>query len=347
MSKPTNSSRSLFTSALYYWKIAQFIFWIVGISLIAIMFSFPDLGVTLFWNILIPVAPALMVMATGVWRNICPLSTIALFPDKMGISKKKKLSNAQRSMLNLVGVVVLFTIIPMRHILFDRSGMATAIVITGVGAVAFFVGLFYERKSGWCSGVCPIHPVERLYGSGVALTLPNAHCNDCIKCSVPCPDSTPNANVLSAKKSGSQSAVEFFIVGGFPGYIWGWFHVDDFSGSAGWHNLLYVYGIPLMCAVFTSCMYLILKLVVRHQGQKILVNFFAAAAVSCYYWYRLPMLFGWSDHDTNGILVNLTHVLPAWTPLILNIYTTTFFLWWMVVRQRSKRSWAVRPAYAE
>ncbi|MGE5519495.1 MAG: ferredoxin [Candidatus Dadabacteria bacterium] len=347
MSKPTTPALSTVNSTLYYWKTFQFIFWLVGISLIAIMFSFPDLGVTLFWNILIPIAPALFVVGTGIWRNICPLATIALFPDKMGISKQKKLSNGQRNVLNLIGVVALFAIIPMRHILFDRNGLATALIVIIIGASAFFIGFFYERKSGWCSGVCPIHPVEKLYGSGVALTLPNAHCNECVRCSVPCPDSTPNSNAKTAKNNWAQTGVEYFIVGAFPGYVWGWFHVDDFTGFTGWNNLAYVYGIPLMSAVISLCIYLILRLIVNHGGQKTLVNAFAAAAVSIYYWYRLPMLFGWTDHQTNGVLINLTHILPSWTPIILNIYTTTFFVWWLVGRPRNKKSWAIRPAYAK
>jgi hypothetical protein len=337
----------LSNNVLLFWKIFQYIFWLVGIALLMIMFFMPPLGVTLFWNILIPVAPALLVIGTGVWRNVCPLATTALIPDRFGFSMNRTLSNKQRNILNLVGGVALLLIIPLRHVIFNRSGVDTALLIITISVIAFSVGLIYERKSGWCSGACPIHGVERLYGSGVAFSLPNAQCNDCVKCSIPCPDSTPNVTVQASPKGWSQKGIEYLLVGAFPGYVWGWFHIPDYTGTTGWNYLLFIYGIPVLSAIISLDMYLILKQFVSHDGRKLLVNLFAAAAVSCYYWFRLPQLLGFNVHHTNSTLIDLTDNLPVWTPIVLNIITTTFFIWWMVIRKRMKRSWSIRPAYVK
>lgn len=333
------------SSGLLFWKIIQVLFWFIGVALLLCMLFLPAVGVTLFWNILIPVAPALLVMGTGVWRNICPLATTALLPDRFGFSKKKKLSSSQRNRLNLIGVITLLLIIPLRHILFNTSGQATALIIIFLGAIAIITGFIYERKSAWCSGLCPVHPVEKLYGSGVAFTLPNAHCNECVKCSVPCPDSTGNMSPLAMPKSTASKATELLIAGVFPGYIWGWFQLPDYTGSAAWVNLPVVYGYPLLGGMITILLYMALKKGFQ-ANKKIVINLFAAAAVSCYYWFRLPMLFGFSSTHTNGVLFDLTGYLPAWSMIILNVATTAFFFWWMVIRNKAIRSWSIRPAYA-
>ena len=331
---------------LRYWKIFQTVFWFTGILLLLIMIFKPPLGVILFWNILIPAAPALLVVATGVWRNICPLATTSLLPDRFGFSQKKKLPLSLRSSFNLIGVSALFLIIPLRHVVFNTNGQATAIIIISLAATAFVTGLFYESKSAWCSGLCPIHSVEKLYGSGAGFSLPNAQCASCVKCTVPCADSTPNVNILTLKKSPKSKAIEYLMAGAFPGYIWGWFQVPDFQPGQGWRYLDIVYGYPLLGATATFILYLFLSELLDAGKRKLLMNLFAAAAVSCYYWFRLPLLFGFRKMNTNSMLFNLSHSLPSWTATALNLITTAFFLWWMVIRKKSKTSWSIRPEYA-
>jgi hypothetical protein len=210
------------------------------------------------------------------------------------------------------------------------------------------IGFIYERKSGWCSGLCPVHPVEKLYGSGVAFSLPNAHCNECVKCSVPCPDSTfNNKPFITRRGSVITKATELLLVGGFPGYVWGWFQVPDYTGTQGWYNLEIVYGYPLLGAAITLFLYFFLNWFFQIKNKRIIISLFAAAAVSCYYWFRLPILFGFGKLDTNGMLVDLSKSLPAWSMTILTLVTTGFFLWWIVIRKKSKISWSVRPAYAD
>lgn len=331
---------------LQYWKIIQTLFWFIGIILLLIMFFEPSVGTMLFWNILIPAAPALLVVASGVWRNICPLATTALLPDRFGLSKKKKLSVSQRNWFNLAGVTALFLIIPLRHVLFNNNGQATAFIIILLGIAALITGFVYERKSAWCSGLCPIHGVEKLYGTGVAFTVPNAQCNECVKCSVPCPDSTPNVNPLTLKKSVKSKAIEYMIVGAFPGYIWGWFQVPDFQPGKGWKYLDIVYGYPVMGAIATLILYLFVIELSGHSKRKQIVNIFAAAAVSCYYWFRLPLLFGFKKVNFISTLVDLSNSLPYWSMTVLNLLTTAFFVWWIVIRKKTKRSWSIRPEYA-
>jgi hypothetical protein len=310
--------------------------------MLVFMFIDPPIGVTLFWNILIPVAPALLVIGTGFWRNVCPLGTTSLFPDRFGLSLNWKLTTRQRERLNLVAVIVLLLIIPLRHILFNTNGIATAVLIIIVATVSVIFGVMFERKSGWCSGLCPVHPVEKLYGSGVAFTLPNIHCGTCIHCTKPCPDSTTNFTIKATKSIESKISKNL-LVGLFPGYVWGWFQVPDFYSVQPLEKFLLVYGTPLLGGLATLISYLVLEKILGKKKDTVLISLMAAATVSCYYWYRLPQLIGFSDLTTNGVLIDLTQQLPYWTPTLLKVATTSFFLWWMVVRKKPFRSWASKP----
>jgi hypothetical protein len=334
------------TNAFRTWKVVQAIFWLIGWTLLFLLLFFPSLGVALFWNVLIPIAPALLVVATGVWRNVCPLSTTSLLPDKLGLSMRKKLTSGQRNTLNLVGVIVLLLVIPLRHVLFNTSGQATAVMIIGISTTAVLFGVLFERKSGWCSGLCPVHPVEKLYGTYTAGSFTNAHCNECVKCSTPCPDSTPNMSPLVSSKSSTAKAVEYIIVGGFPGYIWGWFHVPDYVNSLSWNTFLVSFGYPLLAGAITLALFALSMEMVDHSKKKIVVSLFAASAVSIYYWFRLPMLFGLSSLKTNGVLVDLSQSLPKGLMIIITLATSFFFFWWIVFKRHVKRSWAIRPKYA-
>jgi hypothetical protein len=330
--------------AFLFWKILQTLFWFIGIGLLIIMIFLPPLGVTLFWNVLIPVAPVLLVTGTGIWRNICPLATTAMIPNRLGISKKIKLYTNQQQTLQLLGLSGLLLIIPLRHVLFNTSGQATAIIIISLSVIAFSAGLIFESRSAWCSGLCPVHPVEKLYGSVVAFSLPNVQCNTCVKCTVPCPDSTKNLTPL-ALKSPKSKLFEHMLVGAFPGYIWGWFQVPDYTAAFALRNYYSVYAYPVSGGIITLLLYIILKK--RFQNnKKLIMSLFAASAVSGYYWFRLPQLFGFSNLHSNGILVNLTGYLPVWSMSILNIAITAFFIWWMVIANKKYRSWSVRPAYS-
>jgi len=158
------SGNQLSSRSVLIWRIVQALFWIVGVLILFFLIFYPTIGIHLFWNILIPIAPALLVVGVGVWRNICPMASTSLLPRHLGISKRKKITTLLSGKFNLIAVIVLFIIVPLRHAIFDSNGLATAILILSLGLIAVVLGLRYEWKSAWCSGLCPVHPVEKLYG---------------------------------------------------------------------------------------------------------------------------------------------------------------------------------------
>lgn len=317
--------------------------WLVGAIILFCLLFAPDLGVTLFWNILIPVAPVLFVLGIGIWRNVCPLATTNLLPRHFGLSQRRKLTHDQLGVLNLIGVIALYAIVPLRHAVFNRNGVATGLLILSMAAIGITLGFVYEWKSAWCSGLCPIHPVEKLYGGNVMGTLPNAHCSQCMNCVMPCPDSTPNIHPRAATKTWAHRIAGWLTVGGLPGFIWGWFHVPDELTTS---NMLQVYALPLLGFAVTMAAYILLSYIIQPRFERRLINTFAAAGVSCYYWYRIPSLFGFGQYADDGLLVNLSGSIPAWIIPIITVATTAFFFYWLVLRPQNKRSWIVRPEYA-
>jgi hypothetical protein len=136
-------------------------------------------------------------------------------------------------------------------------------------------------------------------------------------------------------------------IGVLPGFIWGWFHVPDNHAAINWQTFMGVYTMPVCCGIISLTACLILYRIFKNNSERVVINCFAAAAVSCYYWYRIPELFGFGNYAGDGLLVNLRNVLPQWSMAALPIATTIFFFIWLVFRRRSKKSWVLRPRFEE
>ncbi|RME79272.1 MAG: hypothetical protein D6785_11355 [Planctomycetota bacterium] len=335
----------LMAESLYIWRIFQYLFWIIGFYLFLTLLFQPQRGVIFFWNLLIPLAPALFVLFPGLWRNICPLASTALFSRHMKWGLKKRLSTKWQGWLNLWSVLLLFLIIPLRHVTFNLNGHSTALLLGCTALVAVIGSFIFEWKSFWCAGLCPVHGVERFYGGEPLASLPNAHCDYCRNCVVSCPDSTPGIFPLINDQEKTRRIASALLVGGFPGFIWGWYQVPDYHNGAGWSHLGTVYFWPILGMLFTLALYQWIRF--RHPGinEIRLIRIFAALAVSTYYWYRIPELFGFSPFPGDGLLIDLTEVLPFWFPYLSRGITTAFFFWWMVFHLKLDRSWMARPPF--
>ena len=107
------SGAQLSKKSIAIWRIVQFIIWLLGACILTCLLFFPPIGVLLFWNLLIPIAPFLFVVAVGIWRNVCPLATTNLLPRHLGLSQRKKLSAKQIGIFNIIATFALFIIVPL------------------------------------------------------------------------------------------------------------------------------------------------------------------------------------------------------------------------------------------
>jgi hypothetical protein len=328
------------------WRSLQWVFFIIGLGLFATLVFAPQIGITAFWNILIPIAPLLFLLATGFWRNVCPLASVAMFPHHFNWSKKRRIPQKWQGRLALASVVLLFLIVPGRHLALNNDGLATAITLAVLGSMAFVGGLFFDVKSAWCSGLCPVHPVEKLYGQKVGFTPKNAQCGACHNCVMPCPDSTPSIAEQKPKERNIQAIASTLLTGGLPGFIWGWFHVPDCrSGVAELGECLIAFGLPWATMAVTLVAYLLLRKFLPKGQETLLTSLFAAASISCYYWYRIPSLVGYGLFPQDGLLVDLTQTLPLWSIMAAQVAAVAFFGWWLVLRNPELSVWAIRPPF--
>jgi hypothetical protein len=59
------------------------------------------------------------------------------------------------------------------------------------------------------------------------------------------------------------------MVGAFPGFVWGWFQVPDYSRITGIEQLIAIYKLPILGLLLTGVRCLILKNIVR---ENVLIN---------------------------------------------------------------------------
>jgi len=340
---PTRSNMKI-DRQFIYWQLCQDALLLLGVALVATLLISPSLGLDLLWNGLIPLAPILLVVFPGVWRNVCPMASFSLLPQRLGLGLHRPLPRHQAALFTLLGFIALILIVPLRHISLDTNANASALMLLFAATVAILAGLFYESRSAWCNSLCPIHPAEKLYGQIPAWTAINARCEHCCKCSRPCPDSARLINPTITGSTGVEQIVGHVMLGGFSGFIWGWHQVGDINGPLTSGDIFIAYAWPIGAGAISLSSY---TLAYRIYGKspdtrRQLSIFYSWAAVTVYYWFRIPALMGFSDHPGTGILFDWTGQgeWPAW---ISRLLSTTFLTWFMLLRNKTGSSWLTRP----
>jgi len=311
-----------------------------ALLLIYTLLFHPELGLDLFWNLLIPAAPLILFLSIGTWRNICPLATLSLLPKHAGLSRGFRPSRMQSEWLHFSAVAVLLAVIPLRHAVFDLNAAATLCLLAGIGTIAVAAGWFFEGKSGWCSGLCPLFPAEKLYATDRFAPPENAHCRVCSRCTSPCPDHAPDFALTAGGGSRISKITSFAMAAFFPGFIYGWFFVPDMHDAVDAASLFAVYTPGLFFGTLSALVYLFLR---RWVPRNVLTRLSAASTISVYYGFRLPALFGFGLTPDDGLLIDLTPLFPP-TAIHLGTGALTLFVFYRAYRSLGrKQAWLRRP----
>jgi len=242
-------------------------------------------GLQVFWGLAIPLLPLVFFIAPGIWRNICPLAASNQLPRAFGISRSATNTTLSQGLAFPIGMLGFFALVTARKLLFNDSGEATAILIAGAMAAALAGGLLFKGKSGWCSSVCPLLPVQRLYGQTPFVKVANTHCQPCVGCAKNCYDFNPGTAYLADQydaKRGYRSFRRFFA-GVFPGFVLAYYLVPSPPNIA------------MESMVLQIVMYMALSLALFNlldTAMQAMVNLvpvvFAVAAINIYYWFSAP-----------------------------------------------------------
>jgi NADPH-dependent 2,4-dienoyl-CoA reductase/sulfur reductase-like enzyme/ferredoxin len=258
-----------------------------ALGLAATLLWRPEFGLFLVWGVAIPLAPLVFLVAPGLWRNVCPFAALNQLPRLLGFTRGLTQTPRLKEYAYVIGMVALLVLIAARKPLLDHSGTATAALILGFMTLAFLGGIVFKGKSGWCSSVCPLLPVQRLYGQTPFVAVANTHCQPCVGCTKNCYDFNPGVAYIADQYDSDRHYVAYrrLFAAIFPGFVLAFFQVPDPPQIPVWE--MYAQFIGYMAA--SLAMFSLLDTYVKTSLVK-LPAVFGFAAFNIYYWYSAPAL---------------------------------------------------------
>jgi NADPH-dependent 2,4-dienoyl-CoA reductase/sulfur reductase-like enzyme/ferredoxin len=249
----------------------------------------PETGLLVTWGVVVPLAPMLFLAAPGVWRNVCPFAALNQLPRLAGFTRGLTQTPRMREYAYVIGMLLLVALVATRKPLFNQSGVATAVLLLALMAFALIGGLAFKGKSGWCSSVCPMLPVQRLYGQTPFVTVANTHCQPCVGCTKNCYDFNPAVAYLADQYDNDRHYVGYrrFFAAIFPGFILAYFNVPNppAVGLAEMYLQFVLYS-GASLALFT-----VLETFLKLTPAK-LPALFGIVAFNLFYWHATPLIAG-------------------------------------------------------
>lgn len=287
-------------------------------ALVVTLFVRPAAGLFIFFGIIVPLLPVLFLVAPGLWRNICPLAATNQLPRVFDFGRAMNPPDWLRNRGYLIAMALFFGIAGARLAGLDRSGAATGVVLALVVAVAFAGGYVFKGKSGWCSSICPLFPLQRAYGQTPYVTVPNSHCKTCVGCAKNCYDFKPRAAYQAdlADPDGGWSGPRKLFVAALPGFILGFFTlVGEAQMSA-------VERYPLLALfVLVSAGLFYAVEAVSPLSPAMVSVLYAAAALNIFYWFAGSVIV--------DSLAELTGVHIPWLRWLVSTVIAAVTLLWI------------------
>ena len=257
------------------------------VALVIGLFVSPAGGLFVFFRVIVPVLPLIFFVAPGLWRNICPLSAVNQAPRVFGFTRAFTPPAWLRHHAFAIALVLFFGITSARIAVFNTSGRATGILLAVTIASAFLGGVLFKGKSGWCSSVCPLLPLQRAYGQTPFVTVPNSHCQPCVGCTKNCYDFQPQAAYQADLHDADSRWVSprKLFAAALPGFVLGFFTL---TASASLQTAQVYERLALYLAASIASFYLLDALL--PVTSRLLTALYPAVAISIYYWYAGAIL---------------------------------------------------------
>ena len=271
------------------WHALRFLSVSGALGLCLVLVLRPQLGLPLWWGVLVPCLPLVWFVAPGLWRNVCPLAASNQLPRLFGFSRGRTLPPWLKEYAYVIGIALFFVLASMRKLIFNGSGPATALLIGGALVSAFVGGLLFKGKSGWCSSICPLLPVQRMYGQTPFVLVRNSHCAPCVGCAKNCYDFNPGVAHLADLYDDDRhyAAPRRFFVGAFPGFILAFFNLPSPPAISVWAMYL-LFALFVLASVGA---FFALEAFWKGSPNRN-TALFAAIALNDFYWYAAPSITG-------------------------------------------------------
>lgn len=256
----------------------------ITLGLLAGLILRPELSLDILWNLLIPLVPASLLVTPMLWRNVCPLATLNSVLNRG--AGARKLGNGLLAPAGVVGMLLLVVLVSARRFLFNTDGTVLAVTITAVALLAVGLGAVFDAKAGFCNSICPVLPVERLYGQSPLVRLSNPRCTPCTMCTAKgCIDLAPQHSIqqtLGDERVSARWLLSSYGVfaAAFPGFIIGYGRLTDGPLSTAGEVYLHMAMWLLASYLVTAAFALVLRL-----SSGVAMVLLGAVAAGLYYWY--------------------------------------------------------------
>lgn len=287
----------------------------------------PAGGLFAFWSVVVPALPLLFFVAPGLWRNICPLAAANQTPRVLRFTRAWNPPRLVRERGYVVAVGLFLGIVAARKLLFNRSGTALGVLLLVTIVAAFGSGVLLKGKSGWCSSVCPLLPVQRIYGQTPLVLVPNAHCQPCVGCAKNCYDFNPRVAYQADMndEDAQWSAARKLFAGVFPGLVVGYFTLTAPPHTSDWLFLAH-----LAVAVLVSAGLLFAADATLPVPTSLLAALWGAAAINIFYWYG-------SRITAAAVGVVFGADVRSWLPWVVRALVAALTAVWLVRTVRLRR----------
>jgi hypothetical protein len=258
-------------------------------ALLAGLVMSPEVWLRVLWYGVVPLLPASFFLNTTLWRSVCPLATLNAWGNRLGPSRP--ISPRAAAVLSLGGLVLFHLLVPARRFLLNTDGLALALTVVAVGGMALALGSRFAVRSGFCNALCPVLPVEQLYGQAPLWPMVRGRCATCVVCtSRGCLDLAGSRALVQVIGPGRRSAAWLrsphgLFVAGLPGFIIGYSILPD--GAPGAAPL--VYATTLICSLASVVLVAALASGARVESTRLL-PWLAGVSGLLYYWFAGPAI---------------------------------------------------------
>jgi nitrite reductase (NADH) large subunit len=254
---------------------------LIYVALCVGLFIRPAGGLFAFFKVIVPLLPILFFTAPGLWRNICPLAASNQAPRVLGFTRAFTPPEWLRRYGYVISIVLFFGITSTRIALWNTSGPALGALLSLTILNAFVAGIVFKGKSGWCSSICPLLPLQRVYGQTPFAKVPNSHCQPCVGCTKNCYDFRPSVAYQADmhEPDPNWTAPRKLFVSALPGFVLGFFLLVHASG-------------PLPQIYLKLALYFIGSIGLFYALQALLpvtlnmtIALWASVAINIFYWF--------------------------------------------------------------
>jgi NADPH-dependent 2,4-dienoyl-CoA reductase/sulfur reductase-like enzyme/ferredoxin len=267
------------------------------VALCVALFIAPSGAQFAFFKVIVPLLPILFFTAPGLWRNICPLAASNQAPRVLGFTRALTPPDWLRRYGALISIALFFGITSTRIAFFNSNAAGLSVLLSLTIISAFVAGIAFKGKSGWCSSVCPLLPLQRVYGQTPFANVPNSHCQPCVGCTKNCYDFRPSVAYQADlhDPDPNWTAPRKLFISALPGFVLGFFLLVSHPGLA----LPEVYLRLAMFFLASVGLFYAVQAILLVPST-LLVALWASVAINTFYWFAGITLAD-SFHQITGV----------------------------------------------